>query len=821
MENVTMATQTSSFFSGWRPAILVLFLMMVIVVVPVSASTLTVGSAQVNSIGNTATVDLILDSAPTGLSGYNITVDLRGTPGVGTITGVTYPSWVAVSSNTTFPSDYAYFKASALSSPPPYGSTNVRLATLTIRGLAEGSTPINVTLVKMNDFDGAKIYPAIAPGTFSVIIPPTAAFTTDMTSPTPGQTVTFTDASTGTPTSWAWDFGDGATSSVQSPTHAYTTVGTYIVKLIVTNTVGSHEATQTLTVAAGSGSGLANSAWPKVGHDLQNTGQSPYVGPQTDTIKWTFLAGGHFYNPTPVFGADGTIYVGDANKNLYALDPNGTPKWKYTTSGTTPSYSYFGSAAVGSDGTIYITPNCGRLFAITPVGSEKYRPLIAGASYPHSGPSIGTDGTIYVGTYKGLYARNPADGSAKWSNATVSYSDYATPAIASDGTLYIGSYKTNRFYAFNPDGTPKWEYLTGGKVQGSPAIGADGTIYVGSFDAKIYAFNPDGTVKWTTTTGNAIYGTPAIGADGTLYIGSTDSIFYAFNPADGTQKWTYITGGAIRGAPAIGADGTIYFADFGENKIYALNSDGSLKWTYTMGGAIHSESWGSPSIGSDGTLYVTSYDGTLYAFHDPPAPVAAFTSDVQTGTAPLNVTFTDMSTNVPTSWSWDFGDGDTTNATKQNPVHTYATAGTFTVKLTATNAGGSGSKEKAAYITVSAIAPVAAFTYAPTSDTTPLAVRFTDVSTGTPPLTWAWDFNHDGVTDSTEQSPVYTYATAGRYSVKLTVTNTAGSSMAIQNIAVSETDPVAAPEFPTMALPAVLIIGMLGTVLFIRRTKEN
>jgi len=117
--------------------------------------------------------------------------------------------------------------------------------------------------------------------------------------------------------------------------------------------------------------------------------------------------------------------------------------------------------------------------------------------------------------------------------------------------------------------------------------------------------------------------------------------------------------------------------------------------------------------------------------------------------------------------------------------------------------------------------PYADFTYAPTSGTTPLAVKFTDKSISLAPLNYEWDFNHDGVTDSTEQSPVYTYATAGRYSVKLTVSSTAGSSMAMQNIAVSETDPVAAPEFPTMALPAALIIGMLGTVFFIRRTKEN
>jgi large repetitive protein len=116
--------------------------------------------------------------------------------------------------------------------------------------------------------------------------------------------------------------------------------------------------------------------------------------------------------------------------------------------------------------------------------------------------------------------------------------------------------------------------------------------------------------------------------------------------------------------------------------------------------------------------------------------------------------------------------------------------------------------------------PYAAFTYATDALTTPLAVRFTDTSSGSP-TTWAWDFNNDGVTESTEQSPVYTFPAAGRYIVKLTATNTAGSGTATRIIDVSETGPVTAPEFPTVALPVALLVGMLGAVLFIQRTKEN
>jgi parallel beta-helix repeat protein len=79
-------------------------------------------------------------------------------------------------------------------------------------------------------------------------------------------------------------------------------------------------------------------------------------------------------------------------------------------------------------------------------------------------------------------------------------------------------------------------------------------------------------------------------------------------------------------------------------------------------------------------------------------PVAAFTSDVQSGTAPLTVQFTDESTNTPTSWAWDFDNDGTVDSTVQNPTYIYA-AGTYTVKLTATNGFGSDDEVKTSYIT--------------------------------------------------------------------------------------------------------------------------
>jgi plastocyanin len=80
------------------------------------------------------------------------------------------------------------------------------------------------------------------------------------------------------------------------------------------------------------------------------------------------------------------------------------------------------------------------------------------------------------------------------------------------------------------------------------------------------------------------------------------------------------------------------------------------------------------------------------------APVANFTASPLSVAEGATVTFTDTSTGTPTAWAWNFGDGSTSST--QNPTHAYTTAGTYTVTLVATNAGGSDTEVKSGYITV-------------------------------------------------------------------------------------------------------------------------
>jgi PKD repeat protein len=155
-------------------------------------------------------------------------------------------------------------------------------------------------------------------------------------------------------------------------------------------------------------------------------------------------------------------------------------------------------------------------------------------------------------------------------------------------------------------------------------------------------------------------------------------------------------------------------------------------------------------------------------------PVAQFTASPVSGVNPLTVHFTDLSGPAPDRWAWDFGDGSI--STEQNPVHTYADAGSYTVRLVASNSGGSDSDTKYYYITVNPAyrPPGASFTANPPTEAQPYTVQFNDTSTG-PPTHWSWSFGDGGSSDL--QNPVHSYpATAATWYVTLNVSNPAGSS---------------------------------------------
>ena len=152
----------------------------------------------------------------------------------------------------------------------------------------------------------------------------------------------------------------------------------------------------------------------------------------------------------------------------------------------------------------------------------------------------------------------------------------------------------------------------------------------------------------------------------------------------------------------------------------------------------------------------------------------------------LEVSFTDTSTGgCMTNWAWDFDNDGVTDSTLQNPTHTFPSSGTYTVKLTATNSVGT-AQSAGTSISVNNNPPTADFNTSGNNILVGDTVSFSDTSTGTDISGYSWDFNDDGVEDSTDQNPSHTFSnTAGVIPVSLTVTNPAGSDTHTVNINVT------------------------------------
>jgi PKD repeat protein len=165
------------------------------------------------------------------------------------------------------------------------------------------------------------------------------------------------------------------------------------------------------------------------------------------------------------------------------------------------------------------------------------------------------------------------------------------------------------------------------------------------------------------------------------------------------------------------------------------------------------------------------------------------------GLAPLTIQFKDLSAKmedtIHTSWAWDFQNDGSTDSTVQNPLYTYPVNGTYTVNLTVTNAGGSTTLIRDHFITCGTPPPVAHFTVDKKNGTVPLTVQFTDLSTGTI-SSRAWDFENDGVIDSSQKDPVHTFTQSGVYSVNLTVFGPGGKDSEIMSDILVLSQPVIA-----------------------------
>lgn len=338
-------------------------------------------------------------------------------------------------------------------------------------------------------------------------------------------------------------------------------------------------------------------------------------------------------------------------------------------------------------------------------------------------------------------------------------------------------------------------FATAPTADGCPFSGAAGTVYrkSASLSSPVFAAGRGEPVMRDTTSENINNVTTtkqsATSASGVVVLASdttTGRYWYADMDAAAPQATTAAFTPSTTSGPAPLAVGftntstgaTSYAWDFGDGTSSTLAQPSH---TFTAPGSYVVRLTAS---GAGGTSSATS---TITATSSTAGPAqAAFTASTTSGPAPLTVAFTDTSTGSPTEWWWEFGD-DTYDRV-QNPSHTYSTPGTYTVGLWAKNAYGATHLVKTDLIQVTSgtttppSAPRASFTASTLSGRAPLDVAFTDTSTGSP-TAWRWDFGNG--TTSTLRNPTARFA-AGTWTVRLTVSNAAGSSSATTTITVKK-----------------------------------
>ena len=259
---------------------------------------------------------------------------------------------------------------------------------------------------------------------------------------------------------------------------------------------------------------------------------------------------------------------------------------------------------------------------------------------------------------------------------------------------------------------------------------------------------------YTTTLQSATWG----GNPGTHW-----QVFWAV-----TANGQGVTSGGSSGSPIFNNTGLIVGQLTGGSSFCSSpnNPDfyGKMSYNWDSNPGDDLKDWLDPT--NSGVLQLNGTNAPCGMMSNP--PVAAFTSTFAPPVCPNDViTFVDLSTNNPTNWLWDFGDGNT--STLQSPTHSYTTSGTYDVSLTVSNADGMDTHTEIAYITILA-APLASFSQEVIAGNN---VIFTDESTEAE--TWNWDFG-DG-NNSTMQHPVHNYSMPGSYTVTLTVTNDCGVDM--------------------------------------------
>lgn len=543
-----------------------------------------------------------------------------------------------------------------------------------------------------------------------------------------GATVSFTNSSSGA-TSYAWDFGDGNSSTEANPTHTYANDGVYTVILTATNACGSVNTTQTLTIVTpplASFNGGPTAGCVPMTVQFNNTSSDNAV-----TFEWQFPGGepssSTEENPSVTYNTPGVYSVILTVSN--SSGSNTATQVDYITVGTGPNAGF--SSTVDESTTTFNNTSNNATSYTWDFGD--------GNSSTDANPvhTYAADGNYVV-----VLTATNACGTSTFTQ-TVAIITEPDAGFSASTTSGCGPLEVN-YVNLSSENATSWEWTFEG---GTPATSTDENptvVYAapGVYDVTLVATGPGGSSTFTQQNFITVLAPPA---------GS-----FTFNQTQNTVAFTNTS-----------TDATSYFWTFGDG---GTSVEQNPTYTYTADGVYTVV---MAATNNCGTTFVEQTVTIVTA------PIAAFTFNNAIGCAPLTVQFNNTSSDNATSFSWEFAGGDPATSTLENPSATWNTPGVYIVVLTATNSAGSSTAT--ATITVNTV-PTAGFT----SQTAGLSVIFDNTTTGA--TSYSWDFGDGGT--STDANPTHDYQATGTYTVTLTATNACGTATFVQQVAIEGSAPL-------------------------------
>ena len=579
---------------------------------------------------------------------------------------------------------------------------------------------------------------------------PQAAFSANLTTGCAPSTIQFTDASNpvaGNIVSWNWDFGDGNTSTQQHPSNQYTAVGFYSVTLKVVSSTGCQA-----VASAGRYIRIVPGVIPDFSFNAPATCRPPFAvnftnltsGPGNLTYQWNFgnSTSSTQESPTASYGATGT----------YTVTLNATSEYGCSGSIQKP-------VDITGTGTSFTSPDTVCLnTAVNFQNTSSTTPVSSTWDFGNGLQSTDLHGTstyLMPGNYtvklKNVYD-NCTDSFSKplvvMDKPVVNFTALAATACKAPLTV--------NFQDISPDAVDwQWDFGDGNtSTQQNPS----------------HQYTAEGQYNVTLTITSRLGCTNTLTQPAFVRI-IKPTVAFGNAPTGGCAPFTFTPT-----ANAVAIDGvSSYFWEYGDGytattttpsgpgHAYLVPGSYTIKLTITTNGGC------TESVELINGIRV----GTLPTANFSVTPTDACASDA--------INFTDLSTATPgvDEWLWDFGDGNT--STQQNPSHTYADSGYFSVTVTAYN---NKCPATSAAQVVHIKPPIAGFSYT-VACPNGKQVNFVNQSKVNPavygPETYAWDFG-DGNTSSSANPGSHTYASIGTYTVKLTVSTATCSHTFSQQI---------------------------------------